>query len=971
MLRRTLVASLATVGALALTSAAYSQSDLESQNPVTAAFSQWQLDHGDGWRLTRHTDQQTGQFLWGSKLDAPFTPTTDADWFELARLSFEQAYDIFAISNQTLVPVRVKYLSLQQIGTTDKVSVEFLQAVNGIPVIAGSVQALFTPKGELLALDSLGISGIERLSTAPAANAYAAADAAVQDYIALEQREPSEVSDPELVILKSGEGKFMEGRLAWSMELRNRENPENPAGRTIFIAADSSALSLLQESTLIHNQQAGGTVQSYATPGTAAHSAANPPSLHIMPFMNVTSTAGNTTTDANGNFSINVGNNNPLNVTATYTGPYCRVLNQAGANHSTTTSFTPGTPGTLTMNAGQTEFVTSEASCYDSVLDVRAWIKSIDPSDNHADFQVTTNANLNATCNAYYDGVSINMYRAGGGCNNTGFSTIVAHEEGHWLNSLYGSGNGSDGFGEGNGDVYSMYVYDVAEVGTGFFTGGGIIRTGNNNRQFCGDNNGGCYGEVHADGEVLMGALWKVRQRLNTSLGNSAGDLTADTLFVAWMNAYNDGQIKTIIEEHWLVLDDNDGNILNGTPNYADIDGGFRQQGFPGVDLALIQIAHTPLGDSLNETGPYVVSADITSLVSAVITSATVHYTVNGGNELIVPMANTAGSIWSGGIPGQASPARLTYWITSNDSLSNSERNPRVGAYEFVVGVRTQVYFNDFEGATDENWVHALLATQDDWQRGTPAGNAGDPGTAYSGTKAWANDLGLPGWNGSYAANVNNYLESPAIDCTGKSGVTLRFARYLGVEEGIYDRAKILVNGQLVWQNQNNGHTLDSNWGFVEYDISAIADNNPAVKVRFTLTSDAGLEFGGWTIDDFELYTLDAVPPGGTDAILLSGNTSGNAGSSVTYTFSGMEAGQPWKMLGGLSNSGSVIFGHTFDIGAGFRQLGGGVSTAAGTGSITFTIPANLPSGTVGYLEVGAQSSGGIMDSNLFSVIVN
>ena len=191
MLRRTLVASLATVGALALTSAAYSQSDLESQNPVTAAFSQWQLDHGDGWRLTRHTDQQTGQFLWGSKLDAPFTPTTDADWFELARLSFEQAYDIFAISNQTLVPVRVKYLSLEQIGTTDKVSVEFLQAVNGIPVIAGSVQALFTPKGELLALDSLGISGIERLSTAPAANAYAAADAAVQDYIALEQREPS------------------------------------------------------------------------------------------------------------------------------------------------------------------------------------------------------------------------------------------------------------------------------------------------------------------------------------------------------------------------------------------------------------------------------------------------------------------------------------------------------------------------------------------------------------------------------------------------------------------------------------------------------------------------------------------------------------------------------------------------------------------------------------------------------------
>lgn len=971
MLRRTLIASLASVAALALTPAAFSQSNLEQQDPVTVAFSEWQQTNGEAWRLTRHTDQATGQFLWGGNAAAPFTPVTDADWFELARLSFEGAFDIFEISDQTLVPVRVKYLSLSQIGSSDKVSVEFLQAINGVPVVDGSVQALFNTKGDLLSLDSLAIAGGERISTAPSVNAYAAANAAVQDYMALEQREPSEVTDPELVILKHGKGKYIEGRLVWSMDLRNDENPENPAARKLFIAADSGGMDMLEERNLIHHQQAGGTVESYATPGTSAHSASNPPTLHNMPHMNVTSAAGNATTDANGNFSINTGNTNPLDVTATYNGPYCRVYNQAGASHSTTATFLPGTAGTLTMNTVQNETVTSEASCYDSVLDVRTWITTIDPSDTTADFQVTTNANLNSTCNAYFNGNSINMYASGGGCNNTGFSTIISHEEGHWLNVLYGSGNGSDGFGEGNSDVFSMYLYDVAEVGTGFFTSGGFIRTGNNNRQFCGDNNGGCYGQVHADGEVLMGALWKVRQNLNNSLGNTAGDLTADTLFIGWMNAYNDGQIKTLIEEHWLTLDDNDGNILNGTPNYADIDNGFRQQGFPGIDLALIDIAHTPLGDSLDENGPYVVDADITSFIGAVITGADVHYTVNGGNEIVVPMGNSAGSIWTGGIPGQASPARLTYWLTSDDSAGNTERFPRAGEFEFVVGVRTQIYFNDFEGATDENWTHAQLATQDDWQRGTPAGNAGDPGGAFSGTKAWANDLGLTGWNGSYAANVNNYLESPVIDCSGRSGVTLRFARFLGVEEGIYDQAKLLVNGQLVWQNQSNGNTLDTNWNFVEYDISSIADNNPSVTVRFQLISDGGLEYGGWTIDDFELYTLDSVPGGGTDAILLSGDANGSAGSSVSYTFSGMEAGQPWQMIGGLSNAGTVIFGHTFDIGAGYRQLGSGVASVTGTGSASFNIPISLPSGTVGYLEVGAQSSGGIMDSNLFSVTVN
>jgi hypothetical protein len=143
------------------------------------------------------------------------------------------------------------------------------------------------------------------------------------------------------------------------------------------------------------------------------------------------------------------------------------------------------------------------------------------------------------------------------------------------------------------------------------------------------------------------------------------------------------------------------------------------------------------------------------------------------------------------------------------------------------------------------------------------------------------------------------------------------------------------------------------------------------VVVRFQMISDAGLEFGGWNFDDFELYTLASVPGGGTDAILLTGDASGNAGGTVSYTFSGMEAGVPWRLLGGLSNGGSLIFGHAFDIGVGYQVLGSGTATASGTGSYSFTIPASLPSGTVGYLEVGAQSSLGIMDSNLFAVTVN
>ena len=79
------------------------------------------------------------------------------------------------------------------------------------------------------------------------------------------------------------------------------------------------------------------------------------------------------------------------------------------------------------------------------------FVHSIIPTDTHADFSARANVNLNATCNAYYDGSSTNYFLPGGGCVNTCYSTVVNHEFGHWMNDLYGTGNGPDGMGEGVG----------------------------------------------------------------------------------------------------------------------------------------------------------------------------------------------------------------------------------------------------------------------------------------------------------------------------------------------------------------------------------------------------------------------------------------------------------------------------------------------------------------------------------------
>lgn len=147
-------------------------------------------------------------------------------------------------------------------------------------------------------------------------------------------------------------------------------------------------------------------------------------------------------------------------------------------------------------------------------------------------------------------------------------------------------------------------------------------------------------------------------------------------------------------------------------------------------------------------------------------------------------------------------------------------------------------------------WTHG--GTNDDWQLGKPVvGSATDPLTTHSGDCIRGNNL-----SGNYANNAANYLESPIINCRDIKKTRLTLYRWLAVEKGIYDQARILVNGHLVWENDANNDLLDSKWTLQDYDISAYADTNAAVRVRFELSSDAGLHLGGWSIDDVAIVGI-------------------------------------------------------------------------------------------------------------------
>lgn len=385
-------------------------------------------------------------------------------------------------------------------------------------------------------------------------------------------------------------------------------------------------------------------------------------------------------------------------------------------------------------------------------------------------------------------------------------------------------------------------------------------------------------------------------------------------------------------------------------------------------------MSHVPLTDTQNETGPYTAIADVVSQTAATVSGVNLFWRLEGAaNYTTLAMTPTSTpDEWSGGIPGQQSPVRVEYYMVATDSFGSTRFLPDGLAAgdnlnRFVVGIYNRISFNDFEGATDEGWSHVQVATQDDWQRGIPAGKVEDPGSAFSGNNCWGNDLGPSGFNGSYASNVSNYLESPSIDCSGQTGVKLRFARWLTVEEGRFDNAKIRVNGTIVWENPFSGSLIDNTWSLQDIDISSIADNNPAVQVRFSLESDGGLEFGGWNIDDFELYTLE--PVGGGGSMTLSGTSSVNPGANATFNLSNAAPSQNWYLIYSMSNAGTIIFGTPFEVGPSWTLFHTGTTDSNGDASHSFTVPA-AGSGLTVYFEA-ATNAGSIMNSNLHTLTVN
>ena len=474
--------------------------------------------------------------------------------------------------------------------------------------------------------------------------------------------------------------------------------------------------------------------------------------------------------------------------------------------------------------------------------------------------------NVTGTCNAFYSGNSINFYSEGGACPNLAFSTVISHEWGHGLDDRYGgiSNATGDGLSEGWGDIIGMYIVDSVLLGSGFQTPGVALRRGDNTRLY--PQTGA---EVHTAGQVWMGFAWRYREALRAAFGTPQALQISEDTVIGSIIADATNQVDAVREV--FVADDDDANLLNGTPHYAQLSAAAIAKNLPYPMIQVIAFSHGPLGNTTNRVTPRVVNCTAALVSGGAITAIRLHY--NAGAGAVVRNMHPNGLVngYRAMLPGQLSGS-VSYHIEAVHNGTTTVRLPTSGEYSYTTSVQTSgpfvgFHLQDFESGA-AGWTHGLYSgITDDWQLGVPQGKFStvsgvawaDPTAAGSTGSVYGTDLGAGTSNGRYPNSVSYWLRSPAINCTGQFGCFLRFKRWLTVEQGIFDQASVYVNGIQIWTNATATHHLDAAWQVVEYPIP-MADNNAAVTVEFRLTADVGLNLGGWNIDNFELGTKTIVP---------------------------------------------------------------------------------------------------------------
>ena len=328
-----------------------------------------------------------------------------------------------------------------------------------------------------------------------------------------------------------------------------------------------------------------------------------------MPFANIVHAGNTLSTNSGGNLLQCLDGN----ITSTLSGPFVNINDSCGpislsssgdldfGTSGGTDCTTPGFGGGGNTHASRTGFheLNRIVEMGRGQLPNNTWLQQ----------PLTANMNLSLTCNAFWGGGTVNFYRSGGGCANTGeIAGIFDHEWGHGLDDNDAAPFISGPSGEGIADIYTALRLNDSCIGRNFrpgvqcagFGDPCIDCTGVRDIDFAMRNSGqphdyswsnaNCGTSVHCIGAVYAEAVWDLWKRDLAGPPYNLDDNTALEV-VTRLTFLGGGNVGTWFSGgppfggcgassgylNYLAADDDNGNLNDGTPHMTAIFNAFNR----------------------------------------------------------------------------------------------------------------------------------------------------------------------------------------------------------------------------------------------------------------------------------------------------------------------------------------------------------------------------------------------------------
>lgn len=604
-------------------------------------------------------------------------------------------------------------------------------------------------------------------------------------------------------------------------------------------------------------------------------------------YLTVSGTDYGTDINGSGTFPLNAG----ANAIVRLEGPWSSV-NTNGVVPQKNVTLQAGL-NTIDMNTAAN---VRELSAYKSVNRIHDHCKYWMPNFTGMDFQLPTNIDLTSgDCNAFYDGSSINFYALANGCNATSLiADVVFHEYGHGINDNYYQSQNSffmnGAIGEGYADYWAISLANDPVVGVGFYVDNqDPIRRYDTERKVYPID---LIGEVHADGEIIMGAWW------DTHLLMGADWNTTMPLFIQAYSGLqaeaadgNEGEAYTDILLDVLLADDNDGDLTNGTPHGNEIIQGFYLHGITLISPAVLD--HTPQAFA-SPIVPITLTADLDLFFpyTQYLSDVNCHYQVNNAAWQTTAMVDASGSFettFDGFAPGTI----LKYYFTANDVNGSVGTVNPVGAHQasfptlpyiMLVGVN-EVGRHDCDNNEDwGSWQTGVAgdnATTGIWLLEIPipsatvdvapgtivqTGEQVTPGGEYCFFTGNGSDGGGIGENDVDAGRTT--LQTTTIDLSSFSNPIISYYRWYtnsppgGANPGAdYWQVRMSNNNGSTWTYVENTKTSDMRWRRNAFHVSDYMTPTAQMKLQFiasdSLRPTVNLNGGSLVegaLDDFIVY---------------------------------------------------------------------------------------------------------------------